>query len=67
MSYRPDSQSLEGPCLKIIEGIDEFSEAATERIKSGDWKAEHETELVELQQRMTKLRLDLYRLERETW
>lgn len=56
MSYRPDEQSLEDPLGKILEGIEEYSRAVSERIRSGDWKDSHIEEI-------TRMRADLQILE----
>ena len=67
MSYRPTDQSIQEPCDKIIEGIDEFICNATNREDSGDWKDEHIDEIVDVSTELLKLRLKLKRLSRDNW
>lgn len=67
MSYRNPDQALEGPCKKIIEGIDDFNKAANARVDSGDWTDEHLGELADIQERLVSLRLDIANLLRRNW
>lgn len=67
MSYRPDEQSIETPCRKIIQGINEFSAATSERIKSDEWKADHIKELNALRVRLMNLLGELETLAESTW
>lgn len=48
MSYRPPEQELEGPCKKIIQGIDEFNAAANARADDGEWVQDHLDKLAEI-------------------
>ena len=67
MSYRPDSQSVETPARKIIEGIEEFESAVMERIRSHDWKDSHIDELKKLNLQLQLLKMDLATLAEDNW
>ena len=67
MSYRPDSQSVETPCRKIIEGIEEFESAVQERVRSREWKDTHLAELCDMVVEMSRLKMQLALLAEGTW
>lgn len=67
MSYRPDSQSIETPCRKIIEGIEEFETALMERVRSGEWKQSHITDLQSLALELARVKYTLANVAQETW
>ncbi len=60
MSYTPKNQDVQTPIEKIKEGIEEFVEAADERIKSGDWDDNHNDKLISLIKEVTDLKYKLY-------
>lgn len=60
MSYTPKNQDIETPIEKIKKGIEEFVEAADERIKSGDWDDNHNDKLISLIKEVTDLKYKLY-------
>ena len=67
MSYRPDSQSLEKPGVKIMEGIEEFDSAVLERIRSGEWSDSHLTELRTAMLELNRVKYSLAHLVTTTW
>lgn len=70
MSYRPDDtedQALKPSIDKILEGIEEFNEAATKRIKSNDWLDSHRSELNIIRKQLMDIELKLAKLKKETW
>jgi hypothetical protein len=67
MSYRPDDQSIEDPCRKIVAGINEFDSAVSKRIASREWNAEHIEKLCELRLRLMAFKNELELLAEETW
>lgn len=68
MTYRPPEQSLESPCSKIIEGVDEFINAARERIDNNDeWQSWHINELTRISMSLLEMRTTLAKLKAENW
>lgn len=67
MGYRPDNQSLETPARKILDGIEEFEDAVTERAKHGEWKNEHLEEMFELVEQLKKSKMKLITVTKEQW
>jgi hypothetical protein len=67
MSYTSTDQLLAPAIEKIIEGINEFDDAARQRVLNPEtWKHDHLVELVDLQIALAHLRLRLSTLvERE--
>lgn len=67
MSYREESQALEEPIDKILEGFEEFESAARKRLESGEWKTSHLEELNKIRGQMNKLDLRLRTMKNDTW
>ena len=67
MSVRPDEQALEHPISQILNGIQDFDKAVTQRIHAGEWKKEHLDELCKLRSEMIDLRNKLEALKEDTW
>lgn len=67
MGYRPVEQALEEPIDKILEGMNEFSEATQERIRCGEWKDSHIEELQEVRKLFVDLETRLTRIKKNTW
>jgi hypothetical protein len=67
MSYRPENQALTEPIEKILEGIEQFSMAVHERIKSDEWKRDHIYFLMDIRAKLHLLEPILREVKRETW
>jgi hypothetical protein len=68
MSVRPEEQALKEPIDQILEGIDAFSKAVDERIKTDrDWKPAHLYEIMRIRNKLYELQLPLRKVKRETW
>ncbi len=67
MSYRPENQSIETPCNKIIEGIEEYQTAVWERVRAEQWTREHLEELHQTLIELITIKFKLAKLAQETW
>ena len=67
MSIKPDDQSLEKPIDKLMEGIEEFTNASYKRMKSREWAKEHIDEINSISLELTLLKARLYDLKDGVW
>lgn len=67
MSVRDDKQALEPSIDKILEGIEEFSDAVSERVKSGEWRELHTYKITEVRKKLLDYELELRKLKAQTW
>ena len=67
MSYRNPNQALAEPILDISAGIDKFTDAVLNRVKSDEWEYAHIVELTYLCNELRSLQARLLILERDTW
>ncbi len=67
MSVRKHEEALEPHLDKILEGIDGFSDAVRERIKSGGWLTSHIGDISALRTQLQALVPRLEEVRQENW
>jgi hypothetical protein len=67
MGYRPDWQALEPGLTKMLEGIESFSSAVDERIRSNEFERRHIQKINDLRLRLLTLQIELVELRSDTW